>query len=62
MAILFNGWNRLKHCQYPFDRRLPVKSGGWSEKKTFKDYMSLNMYIAKGQGRITTREQNFDCN
>ena len=32
-----------------------------SEKK-FKDYMILNMYIAKGQGRITTRGQNFNCN
>ena len=24
----------------------------------FKDYMILNMYIAKGQGGITTRGQN----
>ena len=33
-----------------------------SRNKTLKDYMILKMYIAKGQGRITTRGQNFDCN
>ena len=35
-----------------------------SEKKTFKDYMSLYMYEykAKGQGQITPMGQNFDCN
>ena len=27
-----------------------------------EDYIILNMYIAKGQGCITTRGQNFDCN
>ena len=32
-----------------------------SEKK-FKDYMILSMYIAKGEGCITTRGRNFDCN
>ena len=40
-----------------------VKTGQMvSEKKTFKDNMILNMHVAKGQGRITTRGQNFDCN
>ena len=33
-----------------------------SEKKMFKDYMILNIYIAKRQGRITAKEQKFDCN
>ena len=28
----------------------------------FKDYMILNMYKAKGQGHITAKRQNFDCN
>ena len=32
-----------------------------SEKKMFKDNIILNMYIAKGQGSITTRGQKFDC-
>ena len=27
-----------------------------------KDFLILNMYIAKGRGRITTRGQNFNCN
>ena len=40
-----------------------MKSGeNWSskEKKMFKGYMTLNMYIAQGQGCITARRQNFD--
>ena len=52
--------------QYPFDRSLHMKSlkigQVVSEKKTFKDYMISNMYIAPGQECITAKGQNFDCN
>ena len=45
VAILFSGVKPFE--QYPFDRRLQVKSGEIgrvvSENKTFKDYMILNM-------------------
>ena len=37
-------------------------SSGVSEKKTFKKCTVLYMYIAQGQGQITPRGQNFDCN
>ena len=33
-----------------------------SEKKTFKDFMLLYLYIAQGQGQKIPREQNFDLN
>ena len=40
---------------------LKVKIGlAISEKDTYKDYMILYMYIAKGQGHITPRGQNVD--
>ena len=32
------------------------------EKKTFKDFKVLYLYIAQGQGQITPRKQNFDSN
>ena len=32
-----------------------------SEKKTFKKYTILYMYIAQGQGQIIPRGLNFDC-
>ena len=32
------------------------------EKKAFENYTILYMYVAKGQGQITPRGQNFDCN
>ena len=37
---------------------------GWvvSEKKTFKNFMDLYLYITQGQGQITPREPNFDPN
>ena len=39
-----------------------VKSGQVvSEKKTFKDYTILYMYIAQGQKQITSRGYNFNC-
>ena len=66
-AILFNGtepfeqigntlwtegpmWNLVKVAQ------------AVSEKKTFKNYTILYMYIAQGQGQITPRGQNFYYN
>ena len=30
-----------------------------TEKKTFKDYMILYMYIAQGQGQITLGDNSF---
>ena len=33
-----------------------------SEKKTFKNYTILYMYIAQGQRQIIPRGQNFDYN
>ena len=33
-----------------------------SEKKTFKNYTILYVYIAHGQEQITPRGQNFDYN
>ena len=35
---------------------------GVSEKKILKNYTILYMYIAQGQGQITPRGQNCDCN
>ena len=50
-AILFNG------------RRSNVKYGeishGVSEKKTFKDYMILCMYIAQRRGQTTLRDKHW---
>ena len=41
----------------------PVKiAPAVSEKKTFKNYTILYMYIAQGQGQITPRGQNVDNN
>ena len=39
-----------------------VKIGQAVSEKKFKDYTILYMYIAQGQGWITTMGQNFDCN
>ena len=64
VAILFNGAE-------PFEQIGKTRSTGpkWnlvktaqvvSEKKTFKNYTILYMYIPQGQRQITTRGQNFD--
>ena len=46
-------------CQYPFDRRLHVKSGenGSSglKEEVLKNYTVLCMYIVPEQGQITPR-------
>ena len=66
-AIFFNGAK-------PFEQNgntLSTKSPMWnlvniaqavSEKKTFKNYSILYMYIAQGQEQITPSGQNFECN
>ena len=66
-AILFNGTE-------PFEQivNIPSTEGPMcnlkkmgqvvSEKKTFKDFMTLYLYIALGQGQETLRGQNFDYN
>ena len=50
--------------QYTFDRRPQVKyvkvAQVISEKRTFKIYTILYMYITQGQGQTTPRGQNFD--
>ena len=43
-------WNKVKTAQAVL------------EKKTFKNYTILYMYIAQGQGQITLRGQNVDFN
>ena len=49
--------NHLNQWSSSFRQKAHVKSGKIvqevSEKKTFKDFMILYMYIAKGQGQIT---------
>ena len=60
-ANLLNDEESFKtNCQYPFDRRPQVKIAQVDSKK--KTLHILYMYIAQGQGQITPREQNFDCN
>ena len=51
-ALLTEGpmWNLVKIAQ------------AVSDKKTFKNYTIMYMYIAWGQGQITLRGQNFDYN
>ena len=66
-AILFNGAEPFEQI----DNILSTESPMWnlvkiaqtvSEKKTFKIYTILYMYIAQGQGQTTLRGQNFDYN
>ena len=54
-------WNHLNKLSISLMKSMKI-GRVVSEKKMFKDYMILNMYIAKGQGRITAKRQNFDCN
>ena len=66
-TILFNNVEPFEQTvnKYPFNRRLHMKSlktGQVVSEKTFKDYMILNMYVAQGQGHITAKGHNFDCN
>ena len=58
--ILFSGTE-------PFERRLHLKSGedcsnGFRKEDIYKIHIILCIYIAQGQGQITTWRQNFDCN
>ena len=66
-TILFNGVE-------PFEQNgniLSTKGPMWnlvkiaqvvSEKKTFKKYTILYVFIAQGEGQITPRGQNFEYN
>ena len=53
--------NKVSSCQHPFNRNPYVKSIDQVvlEKKTFKDFMVVYLYIAQGQGQIIPG-QNFD--
>ena len=62
-AILFKGDEPLEQTV-----NILLKEGSiwylvkiFQVKKTLKDYMILNIYIAQGQGCITARGQNFRC-
>ena len=70
VAILFNGTD-------PFEQNVdtPLTKGPWapmyklvktgqavSQKKMFKDYTILYMYIAQEQSQTTPRRQNVNCN
>ena len=66
-AILFNDAELLEQSVNILSTEGPmwnlVKIGQVvSEKKTFKDFMVLYLYIAQGQGQITPRGQNSDPN
>ena len=62
-AILLNGAE-------PVVNTLSTESPMWNlvkiaqavSEKRFKNYIILYMYIAQGQGQITPRGQNVDCN
>ena len=66
-AILLNGTEPFKQIINILSTEGPkwnlVKiAQAVSEKKKFKNYTILYMYIAQRQGQITPRGQNFDCN
>ena len=65
-AILLNGAEPFKQIVTTFSTEGPmwnmVKIAQSVSKMTFKKYTILYMYIAQGQGQITPRGQNFDCN
>ena len=67
VAILFNGAELVEQSNNSPSTEGPmgnlVKTDEVvSEKKTFKDHAILYIYIAQGQGQITFRDKNFDCN
>ena len=66
-TILFNGTQPLIQIVNTLSTEGPMRNlvkiaQAIFEKKTFKNYTILYMYIAQGQGQITPRGQNFDCN
>ena len=70
VAILFNGAESFEQIEQIVNT-LSTEDSMWnvaktaqvvSEKKTFKNYTILYMYIAKGQGMITSRDKDFNCN
>ena len=62
-AIVFNGAKPFEQLGNTLLTECPKKNlvkipPAVSEKKTFKDYTILYMYIAQGQGQITLRGQS----
>ena len=66
-AILFNGAKPFEQIGNTFSTEGPIGNlvkiaQVVSEKKTFKNYTILYMYIVQRQGQITLRGHNFDYN
>ena len=66
-VILFNGTEPFEQYGNILSTEGPIWylvkiAQAVSEKKTFKNYTILYMYIAKMKGQITPRGQNFDYN
>ena len=65
-AILFNGIEPFEQIVNTLSTKGPmqnlVKSVQAVSEKKFKNNTILHMYVAQGQGQITPRGQNFDCN
>ena len=67
VTILFSGAEPVDQSINILRQKTPceyqLKTGqAISEKKTFKDYLILYIYIAQGQGKITLSGHNFDYN
>ena len=66
-AIFFIGTEPFEQIVNTFPQKAPMWNLGKnaqavSEEKTVTNYTILYMNIAQGQGQITPRGQNFDCN
>ena len=66
-SILFNGMEPFEQIDNTLSTEGPMRNlvkiaQVVSEKKMFKNYTILYMYIAQGQGQLTLRGQNFDDN
>ena len=66
-ASLFNGAESFEQIVNTLStedlmRNLVKIARAVSEKKTFKDFTILYLYIAQGQVQIILRGQKFDCN
>ena len=62
-AILFNGAEPFEQIGSTLSTETMwnlVKSAQAVSEKTFKNYTILDMYIAQGEGQITSRGQNFE--
>ena len=66
-ASLFNGAESFEQIVNTLStedlmRNLVKIARAVSEKKTFKDFTILYLYIAQGQVQIIPRGQKYDCN